>query len=517
MIWLLLSCAHQPPGQAAREQQLAELVEVWGFLAFHHPAIASGAVDWDQALFEALPLPHDRALRTLVSRLPAPPPGEALTPAPAWVADLPDDVGEAVLAAHSASRTGAHVWVDLVAGRPRFTPPTIDDAPMPPPAVRVLAVARLWTLVRWTYPYLDGVEQAWHDALPVALDEVLDAPSALSWHRAVQRMANHLDDGHVVVQSAVLHDSGPEAPRMPVSLWPDAYGEGPLVLQVWAEGNGLSPGERLVALDGVPWNEATARSAAYVSGSTPMGRAFLRDRDHLTWHAGDTPVTIEAVDGTRREQSVALGAPMLFTRPVPLHETPFRVLDDGTVIAELQNLTDDDLGPLFTAAADAPGLLLDLRAYPAMLLPTLVNCLTDTDRVAARYRKVRLDQPGTFQLEDALPVGGGSCPGPDYTGPVAVVVDFVTFSRGEFVAQALMSVPRVQLIGVPTAGTDGNLTGTRLPGGLAVDWTGMGVTLPDGTPVQRVGLQPHIRVEPTPAELQTGRDLLLDAALSALR
>ena len=40
---------------AQQEENLYKLGKVWGYVKYHHPAVVSGEVDWDQALFDALP------------------------------------------------------------------------------------------------------------------------------------------------------------------------------------------------------------------------------------------------------------------------------------------------------------------------------------------------------------------------------------------------------------------------------------------------------------------------------
>ena len=38
-----------------QDENLYKLGKVWGYVKYHHPAVVAGEVDWDQALFDALP------------------------------------------------------------------------------------------------------------------------------------------------------------------------------------------------------------------------------------------------------------------------------------------------------------------------------------------------------------------------------------------------------------------------------------------------------------------------------
>jgi len=55
-----------------------------------------------------------------------------------------------------------------------------------------------------------------------------------------------------------------------------------------------------------------------------------------------------------------------------------------------------------------------------------------------------------------------------------------------------------------------------MPGGIAVRFSGADVRHADGRQLQRVGIQPDIRVEPTIAGIAAGKDELLEAAIKFL-
>jgi len=55
-----------------------------------------------------------------------------------------------------------------------------------------------------------------------------------------------------------------------------------------------------------------------------------------------------------------------------------------------------------------------------------------------------------------------------------------------------------------------------MPGGINVNFTGHDVRHADGRQLQRVGIQPDIRVEPTIAGIAAGKDEVLEAAIKFL-
>jgi carboxyl-terminal processing protease len=69
----------------AEAQCIATLGRVWGFLGYHHPSLATSAVDWDQVLVAAIGeiRTSPDAVRAVLERVidlagPSPPHGRAI-------------------------------------------------------------------------------------------------------------------------------------------------------------------------------------------------------------------------------------------------------------------------------------------------------------------------------------------------------------------------------------------------------------------------------------------------------
>ncbi len=95
-----------------------------------------------------------------------------------------------------------------------------------------------------------------------------------------------------------------------------------------------------------------------------------------------------------------------------------------------------------------------------------------------------------------------------------ILVDEVTQSAAEYAAMAFRAAPGAIVAGSTTAGADGNVSSTPLPGGKEARISGLGVFYPDGTPTQRVGIVPDLVVYPTPQGIRDGRDEVLEAGVS---
>lgn len=74
-----------------------------------------------------------------------------------------------------------------------------------------------------------------------------------------------------------------------------------------------------------------------------------------------------------------------------------------------------------------------------------------------------------------------------------------------------------KFIGSPTTGANGDVTVTVLPGDITVSFTGQSVRHADGRQLQRVGIQPDIRVDQTIKGVREGRDEILQRAIVYLK
>ena len=65
----------------------------------------------------------------------------------------------------------------------------------------------------------------------------------------------------------------------------------------------------------------------------------------------------------------------------------------------------------------------------------------------------------------------------------------------------------------PTQGANGDVTLMVLPGNLAISFSGHDIRHADGRQLQRLGIQPYVKVAPTIRGITEGRDEILEAAV----
>ena len=167
---------------------------------------------------------------------------------------------------------------------------------------------------------------------------------------------------------------------------------------------------------------------------------------------------------------------------------------------------------------DAPGLIFDLRGYPNGTAWPIAPWLTEREVVTARFRALERHGPDPDAYSErhfrqrARPRPEGR-----YRGKVVVLIDEEAISQSEHTCLFLEAAGGATFVGGPTNGANGDVTAVVLPGGVSVGFSGQEVTHADGRQLQRVGIQPHLRVEPTITGVRAGRDEVLEAAVGFLR
>ncbi|MFH0982829.1 MAG: S41 family peptidase [Planctomycetota bacterium] len=98
----------------------------------------------------------------------------------------------------------------------------------------------------------------------------------------------------------------------------------------------------------------------------------------------------------------------------------------------------------------------------------------------------------------------------------AFIIDGRAISYAESCLGIIEHYKLGELVGGPTAGTNGNMNPLTLPGGYRVAWTGMKVLKQDGAQHHGVGILPTVPCSRTIQGVAAGRDELLEKAIAVL-
>jgi len=391
--------------------------------------------------------------------------------------------------------------------------PNYQDALYPSRELRLLAGAKLWTVVRFFFAYQELMDRPWESRLPGLLEKLEAAKDATAYVLALAEATTWLQDAHAIVRGH------PELQRFYGTLPPvwvtDLDGKAVVVeVRDAASAQGLVPGDIIETVDGEPIDARARRFAPYVAASLASYHRDLTLLIALGGEAGSTAVLgVRGAQGPKQAKLIRTPRAKL----PPSKAASYRVLEGNIGLVDLGKLEVQEVPAMFEKLKDTRGIVFDLRAYPRGTMWAL-----------GPYFDVKGSRPFAWYLR---PISGAASnigwvkyvdwlresDVPKYRGRTVTLIDSRTISQAEHTGLMLKAAADTVFLGSATAGTNGDVTQAVLPGAVTFYFTGQQVLHGDGRQLQRKGLEPDVKLRPTVAGLQAGRDELLERAVQLLR
>jgi C-terminal processing protease CtpA/Prc len=199
-------------------------------------------------------------------------------------------------------------------------------------------------------------------------------------------------------------------------------------------------------------------------------------------------------------------------------------LPSGYGYVDLARLQAGEVDKMFETIKSTPAVIFDMRGYPNGTAWPIAPRLSEKRMpVAALFSRPLLEAPALSDAESVgtimytfaqrLPERRGDL----YRGKVVMLINEDAISQAEHTCMFFEAATDVTFVGTPTTGANGDVTFMVLPGNLAISFTGHDVRHADGRQLQRVGIQPTIKVAPTIGGVVAGRDEVLEAAVKHLQ
>jgi C-terminal processing protease CtpA/Prc len=331
----------------------------------------------------------------------------------------------------------------------------------------------------------------------------------------LSRMIAALHDGHGSVVSRSRMGSG----FVPPVAWDWVEGQ-LLVTYVKDAGCGLAAGDAIIAIDGKPIAKAIAERESLISGATPQWIRF-RALEEFAMGTSGQPVELEiepwANPGTRHTVNLKRDSQMGTIRePRPSKITE---LEPGIFYLDLDKIQDSDFSDALPKLAEAKGIIFDMRGYPHFENPlAFLSHLSESEMTSVQWHLPIVRFPDHKEMEFQRSGEWRISPAVAY---LKAKKAFITDGRAISFAESIMGIVENyrlgEIVGGPTAGTNGNINHFTLPGGDTIFWTGMKVLKHDGSRHHGIGILPTIPVSRTRAAIASGRDELLDQAIKTVR
>lgn len=377
-------------------------------------------------------------------------------------------------------------------------------------ATRLGDVALAWGVFQHFYPYFEVTGTDWTAELSKALNSAALDQDAQAFTHTLSRMTAALKDGHAMVLGP--GDGALSIPSLLIAI----VDEGPVAKFAGESARQVPVGSRILAVDGEPAAVRMARLATEISAAT---EGWMRRKlaPRLLLGAPGTSVTLHYLTPS--------GLPLVAV--LPRDADPWTLASTGgpalASIAELKpgvwyvdlgRISDQEFGAALPKLVEAKGILFDLRGYPGNLSPRFLQHLTDSPLTSARLNKPIVTQPDgqgwqwdTSGRWDLPPLA------PRLKARVAFLSGGGAISYAESILGIVEAYKLADIVGEPSAGTNGNVNPFTLPGGYRLSWTGLKVLKHDGSRHHGVGILPTVPLKPTLKGLAEGRDEVLEKGL----
>ena len=406
----------------------------------------------------------------------------------------------------------------------RISNTSYPEESFPALGYRVLAAAKIFTVIELFFPYYQYMDRDWKDVLKESLPEFVSASNEMEYSRAVAKMYANISDfhGYIIGNKAQSELQGEAPPPILADLI-----EGKVVITKFrndsvCRANKLSVGDIITKVDGVPVDTLMKKYEQYFAHSTNGLMKQMAAWYSLRGGEGESG-TFTVEDKNGKQADLKLKWTNMYYRTF----TPEYKLDTITLLnekigyADLTRMTVSQTAEMFEKFRNTKAIIFDMRGYPNGTARSIAPRLTDKKNVpVALFRKREVLVPpikngmilSTKSYTEFIQTIDPSDKW-KYRGKTVMLINHMAASQAEHTGLLFESVNNTIFIGSPTAGANGDVTRFQIPGGMILTFSGQGVWHADGTQLQRVGLQPKVLVTPTIAGIRAGKDEVLDKAV----
>ncbi len=213
--WYTMRAARVVPSDSGRSIPLAIIANHFARLSPEALALIESRRAWlvlegadgDASATETVPVALTDGLVAQVRLTELVPPDGSV----GWVADTvvaagaPDDaVIQAAVRRLTSGTPMRHRWRSTAVGADPIPERAYDDTPFPRRELRLLGAFRMWSVVRWFYPYRDLMHEDWDDVLFRFIPRLESVSDSLEYALTVAEMWTHIRDSHGFIENEIL-------------------------------------------------------------------------------------------------------------------------------------------------------------------------------------------------------------------------------------------------------------------------------------------------------------------------
>lgn len=527
----------------ATAQQISNLAfagQFWGFLKYHHPAVAKGDYFWDSELFKFLPAviaaksnqELSRALENYLDALPKPAIcktcGNKITDSIALMPDYGDLMNGKIADKSLTDKLnyikenrhqGDSYYVGKAgAGNPAFkNERPYQNLLYPDAGYRLLTLYRYWAMINYFFPYKHQTAQNWNAVLKESIPIFLAAKDTTDYVLATVGLIAKVKDTHANLWGggrAFENYKGNRGSSVQTKFIEDKLVVTGFFVDSLKTGDRPRLGDIILSINGKSVEELVKKYLPITAASNYDTQ--LRDLpQNFLMRSNEKTIALKIKRGAEVKDflipTVNIG---LTYKDIDFKQASgYFMLNQDIAYVYPAKYKNTDLPAIMKLFENAKGMVIDMRCYPSDFMPfTFGGYIKKQSSPFVKFTLGNPGHPGLFTFSPPLKNGGGG----EFKGNVIVIVNATSQSNAEYTTMSFQSAPNVRVLGSITAGADGNVSSIILPGGLSTMISGIGVFYPDGSPTQQVGVKIDFPMKPTIKGITEEKDELLEKAVSLL-
>ena len=377
-------------------------------------------------------------------------------------------------------------------------------------ARRLAGIVIIWNMYQHFYPYWDVVDVDWKNVLEQTLEEALTIKNEVDYYDLLQRLVAKANDGHGNVIPKVYQEIF--SPPIMLSWVEDKV----IILDVQGDEKGkVGRGDQVISVEGIPVLQFLSKKEDEISAATLQWRRY-KALSYLLSGLKNTSVNLEIKTLAGENKSINLERSMQGIsfnqeeRPLPVTE-----IEPGIWYIDLTKIDDNRFNDVLEKLVTAKGIVFDLRGYPSTstifiehIIRTqvsspkfLVPIYSFPDQKSINYKDV------SWNLEPQEPT---------LNAKIVFLTDAREISYAETCLGIIEYYKLGEIVGEPTAGTNGNIARMQVLNDYELVWTAMKVLNQEGSQHHGVGINPTVTLLRTVQGISEGRDEQVEKAISII-
>jgi carboxyl-terminal processing protease len=522
----------------AESRKIALFCKVWGFLKYHHPAVASGKIDWDKKFTEGLPALkslntkeavnqfYETLLDSLGSVGPVKKGKRKIVAAFSknfdnnWLNDASNFTGSVIerlnfIYKNRNQDSNYYVQTYPVGNTGYTNEKPYPDSVYPSPEMRLLTLSRYWNIVNYFFPYKYLIGRNWDSVLVEMIPKFRYAKDTVAYHVAIAELVASINDSHAGIDTRYFDQ------YLGLYWAPFRFkivDRKAIVTGYYSDSlcsvNDVRKGDLILSVNGQTIDSVLKEKWRYVAASNESAKlnffyayVFNGATDSVSIRYDRNGIVTEKKIG--RYYSTALK-----NNDKKAAKDTFKIMEGNIGYVHMGALQPEQTDRAMQALKHTKAIIFDVRNYPNNTMYKISAFLNSRRQPFVKVTRLDITHPGWYYM--SKPIYTGKNNKEYYKGLVILLFNESTQSHAEFTLMALQTAPNVIGIGSQTSGADGNVSEFVLPGNITTYITGLGIYYPDGRETQRIGIVPDIEVRPTIKGIREGRDELLEKALQVI-